>query len=262
MSYWVYLILIIAAIGFVFLIGYTPTTIEIGSDTCITDYCLVGQKVKMNLNFKGSPINDLKISSDVMEDESIENTPESENVPIEFMLSTENIEGSHYIRIEAEPDNSDTIWSLRKFLLGWILGDKIVKTETLNVRYPKIEMVYNYMSQTSTKRIGEVILKNKDNSAFSCRTVIQTSPDISISHSSFHKDREGEEFKYYISEFETIQPNIDSGFNSIEFKAGTQAAIAQIKIIPECNIDGRNIVLKNQEKPFNWQHGASPLPEF
>ena len=93
-----------------------------------------------------------------MEGDAIKKTPESENVPIEFSLSTQNIEGSHYIRIVAEPDSTDIRWSLRKLLFG----DKIIKDQIFNVRYPNIEMDYEETQSNNLKKISDIHLKNKD----------------------------------------------------------------------------------------------------
>lgn len=242
--------------------GYTPTSIEIGSDTCVTSYCLVGQKVNMNINLNGVKTNSLKVSSDAMTKDVEKDMPEIGNNPIEFSLSTQNIEGRHFIRIEAEPE-SDTVWSIRKFLLGWLLGDKVVHEEYFDVRYPKIELEYTESSSSSLVKISDAHLKNKDDKQFTCKIAIETSPDISLVHSGFNKINEGEDFKLYESSLENIQ----SGFGSkcctnIEFNAGTQAATAQIEIKPVCSIDGNYVSIENQRKLLSWQHIGSPLPTF
>lgn len=256
------LVFVLIVAMFVLLGGYTPTNIEIGSDTCVTSYCLVGQKVNMNINLKGGKANSLKVKSDAMAEEIIKDTPEIGDNPIEFSLSTQNIEGRHYIRIEAEPE-SNTIWSIRSILLGWLFGDKVVQDVYFDVKYPKIEMEHKDVSTSSLIKTTDVHLKNKDDRKFLCKIKIETSPDISVLHSGFVKISEGENFKLYESSLEEIQPGFDSSCcNSIEFKAGTQAAEAQIQIIPECSIDGNDVSLENQRKLVTWPHAASPLPSF
>jgi len=263
----VVVLVILAFLAFIIIFVRAPVELGISETTCITKSCFIAQKVSLNLKVKPSGfinISNITIESDAIEPSSIKiektfiSTSKKTEIPISFSIKDSIDEGKYKIsfKIRATSDLKYFLWIIKSM----IFGNDVVYTTNFDVRYPRVEFKVEEPKTTPLQKIYDIHLMNKDNIKLKCKIRIKLSPDVLLKHDGFTKISENEKERVYESQFEFIEPTYNSKCcNSIEVNANTMRATAQINLIPVCEIDRTEVVIKPQINQRTWTHNKADI---
>ncbi len=269
-------LLLIGILIYLVITAEGPVEIEISETTCLTSYCLVGQKVAFNLKMTPNGqrnITNFRIESDAIEQSTLEginrdfgSVNEHSSIPISFTLKNNLDERDYTFSIKGETTTSwfsDFFWMIKKsFIDKFTNKEDVIYKQDFAVRYPEVDFEFTKKEENAEKLEAtyDLDFRNKDTNVIDCKVSIETSTDAFIEHHLLNMTSEDQTKRVYESPYTDIKPNENGNCcNTILLHANTMIAEAQIIATPICRIDGSEVVLKNDLRKIWWKHNAEQI---
>lgn len=236
----VFLAVIFLVLVLVFLLGFRPTRIEFGADTCLTSSCLIGEKVRLAVDLAQSgsdTITGIAIKSSALKN-SLEVSDPNQLKQGKVILNLEfrdDVRPGEY-PVELEFHYSRNVDEFQRIIDG-ILGKNpgvTTKSQSVKLRYPDIVLKVEKTRDDYNSGSLDIFLSNKEETrSVSCRIQVNTGRDLSLSHPELTRSDSDPLSFVYVSR----QDSIASGQNGrcckdVKMQAGHTEATAKISVFP------------------------------
>lgn len=239
-----------------------PVSLSLKSETCFGgSFCLIGESLELNLHLnqeaKMKPgFNKATLYSNALISGSEKVNLNSNETSISIPIKTSPSIGENTYSFSLDSSYASYSNNIYNLLL-WIkhLFMKSSIKETIDFRYPSLTFTindYQCHKKQGNYYFETILLEYKDKSPFSlkCKIRIGVDEDTITRHSLLGKVEDGEIYDFYETEYSYLTFENGLPIQQIKFNTNVDTQITNTYIVPVCEIEGNEVIIKNAKEDY------------